>query len=283
MVGPIREGRPGGADEQETRVRIETPEPGVIALTLDGPARRNALGLTANRQLAAALERLREDDCRVVVLTGAAGFFSAGGDLRGSMRADGADGGAGAPAARLGIAHRTLRGLRELDKPVIAAVEGGAVGIGWSLTLAADLVIAAEDAYFLAPFVTLGLVPDGGLAWTLSRTVGERRAAELLMLGDRLPAPAAAGLGLVNRVVPTGTAREQALALARRLAQGSADALGLTKRLLASAAHTPDFGAFLETEWVTAALATYGADHEEGRAAFAERRAPDFTRRDHTV
>jgi 2-(1,2-epoxy-1,2-dihydrophenyl)acetyl-CoA isomerase len=161
---------------------------------------------------------------------------------------------------------------------VIAAVEGGAVGVAWSLALACDLTVAGADAYFLAPFTQRGLVPDGGSAWFLTRAIGPQRAAELLMLPDRLPAARAEALGLVNRVVPTGAALTEALELARRLVEGAPDALSLTKRLLAMAERTPSYRDFLDQEWATAALALHGPDVVEGRTAFIEGRAPNFNR-----
>jgi len=121
-------------------------------------------------------------------------------------------------------------------------------------------------------------VPDGGSAWFLTRAIGPQRAAELLMLPDRLPAARAEALGLVNRVVPTGTALAEALQLARRLVEGAPDALSLTKRLLAMAERTPSYRDFLDQEWATAALALHGPDVVEGRTAFIEGRAPNFNR-----
>jgi 2-(1,2-epoxy-1,2-dihydrophenyl)acetyl-CoA isomerase len=257
-----------------TTVEVTIAGPGVSVITLDGPHRRNALAHPTMLALDSAVARVFEDDSvRAVVLTGAGGFFSAGGDLK-SPRTQGR--GVGAPATRLGVIQHTLDMLHRRPKPVIAAVEGGAVGVGWSLVLSCDLVIAAADAYFLAPFTERGLVPDGGIAWFLVRALGRQRAARLLMLPERLPALHAAELGLVNEIVPNDAALDAAVALADRLAAGPPDALALTKRLLHAAEGTPSYRDFLDREWTAAALAMHGPDLAEGIAAFTERRPPDF-------
>lgn len=262
-------------DGDETGVLVEHPAPGVLQITLDGARRRNALGRSTTVRLERAIRQAYEETVRVVVLTGAGDSFCAGADLRTA-----AQGGLGVGGRARGLvdAHRWLDDLRRVPKPVVAAVEGGAVGFGWSLALACDLTVAGQEAYFLSPFVERGLVPDGGCAWFLAQAVGTRRAAELLLLSERVSAARAEQLGLVNRVVATGDALREALALAVRLTQGSPDALMLTKRLLTTAGDHPTYRTFLEHEWPHAALAMNGPDWEEGRAAFLERRAPDFTR-----
>jgi len=260
-----------------TRVVVEQPSDAITVITMDGPARRNALARSTMEDLGSAVRAAAEDArVRAVVVTGAGGFFSAGADLKAAGGPTGT--GVGAPAERLATIQDTLDRVHRMPKPVIAAVEGGAVGVAWSLALACDLTVAGADAYFLAPFTQRGLVPDGGSAWFLVRAVGPQRAAELLMLPGRLPAARAEALGLVNRVVPTGTALAEALELARRLVEGAPDALSLTKRLLAMAERTPSYRDFLDQEWATAALAMYGPDVVEGRTAFIEGRAPNFSR-----
>jgi enoyl-CoA hydratase/carnithine racemase len=205
----------------------------------------------------------------VVVLTGAHGFFCSGGDLKGGLRSAGPGVGANAHVLRgLGASFSTLR---RLPKPTIAAVEGAAVGVGWSLAMTCDLIVAAEDAFFLAPFVNLGTVPDGGLAWFLTHAVGEKRAASMLMLPEKLPATEAVHLGLVSRTVPTGTALSEAMSMAERLVGSPRDALTLTKRSLTAAAQTDSFEDFLNTEWMAAALAVNGPEFAEGVRAFRRR------------
>lgn len=259
----------------EPVVRLERPTEGVVVVTLDRPDQRNALGWQAWADLNEALTRVRDDDtARVLVLTGEGGCFSAGGDVKSSPERGQ---GVAAPAARLSEAHRAVTTLSRLPIPTIAAVEGFAVGVGWSLVLACDLVVAAEDAFFAAPFVQRGLIPDGGMALLLTRAVGRQHALALLMLGERVPAPEAASMRLVNRLTAPGEALDTALDLADRLRSGAPDALMLTKRMVRAA--DPDLDRFLDAEWLAVALALQGEEAAEGRSAFAEKRSPDFTRR----
>jgi len=164
-----------------------------------------------------------------------------------------------------------------LNLEVSTSTTSRRLGVGWNLALACDLIVATEDASFSAPVVQRGLVPDGGAAWFLMRALGRPRAAELLLLGDRLTARSAAGLGLVNRLTPAGAALTEAIELAGGLARGAPDALVLTKTLL-GAAMDSTFERYLETEWLSAAPDLLGPDAAEGRAAFVEKRPPDFRR-----
>ena len=248
-------------------------EDGIAVLTLDRPEVRNALDRTTWEALARAVEESDRDGVRAVVLTGGNRWFSAGGDV--SSMGQETDGGVAAPAARLRIAHRAVRALTRCRVPVVASVEGFAVGAAWGLVLACDLVVASREAFFAAPFASRALVADAGLAWSLSRHVGHQRAAELLLLGERLPATRAQELGLVTRLAEPGEAGEQALALARTLAAGPADAVQLTKSLLRRApASTLD--AFLDEEHVHVALNGHSPDVAEGRQAFLDKRPPRF-------
>ena len=212
--------------------------------------------------------------CRVVVLSGAGGSFCAGGDL-GSSPSHGV--GLGAPAARLALGQRVLRDLVRLPVPLVVAVEGPAVGIGWSLALASDVVVASREAVFGAPFVLRGLVPDGGAAWFLTRLLGRHRATRLLMTGERIGAPEAAELGLVTELTEPGDALAAAMRTATTLARGAPEALRLTKGLIRSAEDLA-LDRYLEVEWLSATLDITGPDPAEGRAAFLEKRDPDFSR-----
>ncbi|PND54374.1 enoyl-CoA hydratase [Mycobacterium sp. ENV421] len=270
-----RAGR-GGQDEQvsEPEVLLDRPRPAVAVLTLNRPGARNSLGWQTWHQLGAAIDEVAaDDDCRAVVLTGAGGTFCAGGDVKTSP-SRGA--GLGAPAARLLVGQRVLDTLLKLPKPVLAAVEGPAVGAGWSLALACDLVVAARDAVFAAPFVARGLVPDCGAAWFLTRALGRHRATALLLSGERLTAPQAAGAGLVSQLAEPGAALTVATDLAASLARGPAEALRLTKGMIRGALDVP-LERFLELEWLSATLDLTGPDAAEGRAAFVEKRDPDFS------
>jgi enoyl-CoA hydratase/carnithine racemase len=203
----------------------------VVVLSLNRPRQRNSLVWETWSAFEVALDDFAEaPDVAAIVLTGTGEFFSSGGDLK-TGPAHGV--GALAAAARVEHAQGVLRRLRSLPVPVIAAIEGGAVGLGWSLALACDMVVAAHDSFFSAPFVARGVVPDGGIAWFLSQRIGRHRATQLLLTGERLPAPVAHSLGLVNLTTEPGQALEGALALARDLAANDRRAVELTMRLLA--------------------------------------------------
>ena len=245
---------------------------GVLRITLNRPAARNALGWPELEQLDAALSQAAADDITAVVIAGEGSVFCAGADLK-SNPSRGS--GVGAPAARLRFAQRVMLGLDRLEKPCIAAVEGPAVGIGWAIVLACDLVFASDAVTFASPFLARGLVPDGGVVWWLTAQLGRRRAMSLMLSGEKLTARQALELGLVTEVVPAGEAAAVALRTAAGLSAGPPDATKLTKRLVRKAEELP-LSAFLDIEWLAAALNLTGPDPAEGRAAFAEKRAPVF-------
>jgi enoyl-CoA hydratase/carnithine racemase len=236
----------------------------VSVITLNRPAQRNALRYESWTELATSLDVSIADGARVVVITGAGGFFSAGGDLK-----TGPAHGTGplSPAGRVEHAQRVLEQLRALPVPTIAAVEGAAVGLGWSLTLSCDLVVASTDAFFSAPFVARAVVPDGGIAWRLTQQLGRQRAARLLLHGARLTAPDAERLGLVTDLVEPGSALEQAIHTARKLCEAEPGAVEMTKRLInsAEAAH---LAAFHPLELAMATVAQQRSAAAAGRGEF---------------
>jgi 2-(1,2-epoxy-1,2-dihydrophenyl)acetyl-CoA isomerase len=214
-------------------LRVERAD-GVVTLTLDRPERRNAIDVPTWQALAAELRAVaaRSDD-RVVVLTGAAGNFCAGGDLSGATNA-----GTGPESARRAMRESVgvaCLALHRLPQPSIAAVEGSAAGAGANLAFGCDLVVAAASARFAEVFIHRALSVDSGGSWLLPRLVGLHRAKELVFLGDWIGAEDARQAGLANRVVPDGAALDEALALARRLAQASPVALARSKRALGAA------------------------------------------------
>ena len=257
-------------------------EAGVLWLTLDRPEAGNAL-TPAQRDrlvglLASASERV---DVRAVVITATGRHFCTGADLRASL---------GGPARPEGVpdkvvgdvgrlistgAQRLVAAVLDCEKPVVAAVNGTAAGIGAHLALACDLVLAAEGARFIEVFVRRGLVPDGGGAWLLPRLVGLPRAKELMLLGDALDAAEAARIGLVTRVVPAESLAAEAAALAGRLAAGPTRALSATKALLNRSLDVDRATAFRE-EALVQELNMTTHDANEGVAAFVERRDPDY-------
>jgi 2-(1,2-epoxy-1,2-dihydrophenyl)acetyl-CoA isomerase len=246
---------------------------GVGTLTLSRPDTLNALNATMRRELLAAVKAAGRDEAvRCVVLTGEGRGFCSGADLRG---------GDGERQFRrvLGAEYNPLiTALRELPKPVVAAVNGVAAGAGVSIALACDLVYASEDARFIQAFVRIGLVPDSGSTRTLVRTLGRHRAAELMFFGEPMSAAEAATAGLVNRVFPATEFADGVREVARRLAAAPTAAIGLAKRSI-NEAEDADLAASLAYEAALQDVAGRTEDHAEGLAAFAEKRDPRFTGR----
>lgn len=217
-------------------ILVEQRGDGVVVLTLNRPQARNAVSFELWEALDDAIAGIeRGDPPRAVVITGAGQFFCAGGDLK-TPPARGV--GAVAPAARLELGQRVIDRLRKLPVPVIAAVEGGAYGMGWSLALACDMVIASAEARFCAPFLSLGLIPDGGFVWFLRRQLGVYRAAEVIFSERLMPADEALALGLVSKTVAAGQTVTAALEFAAAMAKGNRHSVELTKRLLLTAEST---------------------------------------------
>lgn len=215
---------------------------GIVRITLDRPEVKNALGEGTFRALADTIAEIgRSEDDRVVVIAGAGGVFSSGGEL--PPRRPGEPVPAPAPMAaglRLmqQVVGEAMLAVFRCPKPVIAAVDGAAVGAGFSLVLACDLVVATEGSRFAFPFVARGLGLDSGASWTLPRMVGLHKAKELALLGDWVTAQEAASLGIVNRVVPAAELDQSVTAWASRMAAQSPTALTLVKQSLNRSTHT---------------------------------------------
>lgn len=257
------------------RLTIELAD-GVATLVLDDPATLNALGLPLAGALHEAVRAIGSGEiaCRAAVLTGAGRAFCSGADLSAAPAGSG-DGPPDMGAALQDVYNPLMTALRDLPVPLVTAVNGAAAGIGCSLALMGDLIVAAEGAYFLQAFRNLGLVPDGGATWMLPRAIGRARAMEMTLLGERLPAQTALAWGLVNRVTPAAGLAAAAADYARRLADGPAS-LGLTRRLLWSG-ETAGWEAQLQAERDAQAEAGRTADFAEGVLAFHEKRPPRFT------
>ncbi|MGH3949853.1 MAG: enoyl-CoA hydratase/isomerase family protein [Pseudonocardiaceae bacterium] len=242
----------------------------IWTLTLNRPHRRNALDLDDRRILLDALASAEaEPGCRALVLTGAEGVFCAGGDIR-TMSQDRT-----VARTRLAVVADLARALVGSTKAVIAAVEGGAFGLGLSLAAASDYVVAAEDARFVASFGKLGLVADTGLFWSLSQRVGPGKAKELLLFATELPAAEAQRLGIVNEVAPPGEVMDRACERARCLAAAAPGMVAGTKQVFAQEKQDLESLLAAETEVQLELLA--GNDFAEGRRAFLARRRPVFT------
>jgi 2-(1,2-epoxy-1,2-dihydrophenyl)acetyl-CoA isomerase len=250
---------------------------GVATIELNRPETLNAWNAQFGADVMTALERCRDEEAvRAVLITGAGRGFSSGADLRelgGAASAEERPDGVYRQLTE--VYHPIMVGIRELPKPVVAAVNGPAVGIGCSLALCSDLIIAAESAYFLLAFVNIGLVPDGGSSLWLPTRIGMTRAMELCMLGERLPAAKALDWGLINRVVPDESLREEARTLAGRLAAGPTRSYAGTKRQLNNWLYTR-MGEQLELEAQIQREMAGSEDSVEGAIAFVEKRPARF-------
>ncbi|MFB7180959.1 enoyl-CoA hydratase/isomerase family protein [Streptomyces sp. NPDC056257] len=260
------------APEDEVLHRTES---NVSWITLNRPEAMNAVTWDQRERVIALLAEASADPAvRAVVLTATGKGFCAGADLRGGAAAGERVAGDVARMIRLG-AQRLITAVLDCEKPVLAAVNGTAAGIGAHLALACDLVIAAEPARFIEVFVRRGLVPDGGGAYLLPRLVGPQKAKELMFFGDALPAADAERLGLVNKVVPAEELEATARAWAERLAQGPTRALALTKQLV-NASLDGDRATALAAEATAQEINMTTADANEGVASFVERRTPKY-------
>jgi 2-(1,2-epoxy-1,2-dihydrophenyl)acetyl-CoA isomerase len=253
---------------------------GAATVELNRPEALNAWNAQLGADLLSALRQAAEDDgVRAVVLTGAGRAFSSGADLKDIS------GGDTTPDGRPDVYktlteryHPIMQAIREMPKPVIASVNGPAVGIGCSLALCCDLIVAAESAYFLLAFVNIGLVPDGGSSLFVPTRVGMARATELAMLGERLPASQALEWGLINRVVADERLDDETAALAARLAAGPTRSFAGTKRQLNNwlYARMPEQ---LELEAQIQQEMAASDDFLEGAIAFVEKRRARFAGR----
>lgn len=251
----------------------------VVTLTMNRPDSLNALGADGDgREFADACEAINEDiDLRCVVLTGAGKAFSAGGDVK-AMRERSGNFAGGAVDLRnqyRSNIHRIARALHGLDVPLIAAVNGAAIGLGCDISCFADIRVASDRARFGVTFLKLGLIPGDGGSWLLPRVIGQSRAAELFFTGDLIDAATAAEWGLVSRVVPADALMDEAMALARRIAAMPPHALRLTKRLMRQG-QSIGYDAALDLAASTQPLLHMTEDHMEGLDALLEKRDADF-------
>jgi 2-(1,2-epoxy-1,2-dihydrophenyl)acetyl-CoA isomerase len=252
-------------------------ENGVAEITLNRPERLNAWTSQFGDELRdAILTDAAAPEVRAVLITGAGRGFSSGADLKEMLEQRGEGGDVPDVGQMLRERyHPIIKGIRELPKPVVAAVNGPAVGIGCSLALACDLIWAAESAVFGLAFVNIGLVPDGGSTFLVPVAAGKARALEMALLGDPIPAAKALDWGLVNRVVPDGKLMDEARELAGKLAQGPTRSYAQSKRALNNSFlkimdEQLDLEADIQAEMVTS------ADFIEGVTAFVQKREPRF-------
>jgi 2-(1,2-epoxy-1,2-dihydrophenyl)acetyl-CoA isomerase len=251
---------------------------GVATVELNRPEVLNAWNAQFGADLLAALQNVATDEAvRAVLITGAGRAFSSGADLKDVSGGDrAADGAADVYRMLTERYHPIMYAIREMPKPVVAAVNGAAAGIGCSLALCCDLILAAESAYFLLAFVNIGLVPDGGSSLFVPTRTGMARATEMAMLGERVPAPQALQWGLINRVVADAALREEAAALAGRLAAGPTRSYAGTKRLVNSWMFAR-MDEQLELEARMQQEMSGSQDFVEGATAFVEKRPARFS------
>ncbi|MFD8547640.1 enoyl-CoA hydratase/isomerase family protein [Streptomyces sp. NPDC059649] len=279
---------------------LHTTDNGVSWITLNRPDALNAVTWDQRERIIRRLADASADpDVRAVVITATGKGFCAGADLRGGPHSDERPTGeraagdqaaderaTGEPTAGERVsgdvarmirrgAQRFIAAVLDCEKPVIAAVNGTAAGLGAHLAFACDLVLAAESARFIEVFARRGLVPDGGGAYLLPRLIGPQRAKELMFFGDAVPAAEAERLGLVNRVVPDGELAKTAREWAERLTAGPTRALALTKQLV-NASFETDRAAAFAAEAAAQEITMSTADAQEGVAAFVARRSPTY-------
>lgn len=250
-------------------------EGAVAVITLNDPATLNAADPAMVLELADAVKRA-EGEARALVLTGEGRGFSSGAKLGGDRPPMADDGKIDLGKALQEAYNPFMSQLRDLSIPLVTAVNGAAAGVGCSIALMGDMIIAGESAYFLQAFRRIGLVPDGGATYQLPRMIGRARAMEMMLLGEKLPAAKALEWGLINRVVPDAELAPAALKLATELADGPTKTLGMIRKLAWQS---------LDNEWEAQLMAERSAqrdvgrytDFAEGVAAFIQKRPAKFT------
>jgi 2-(1,2-epoxy-1,2-dihydrophenyl)acetyl-CoA isomerase len=246
----------------------------VAVITLNRPEKMNALTPEMREALGTHFDTAaRDPQVRAVLLTAAGKAFCASGDV--SRMGD------FSPASGrelLKLAQRMVRNLANIEKPVVAGVRGAVAGIGWSLALACDVVVASETARFSQVFRHVGVVPDGGAIYFLTQHLGIQRAKELVYSGRRVDAVEAQSMGLVSKVVPDAELDAAAFEYARELAAGPTFALGIAKKMF-KLMYQPDLETLLDAESWAQGLALLTEDHKEGVKAFFEKRKPAFSGR----
>jgi enoyl-CoA hydratase len=243
---------------------------GALWLTMNRPEVLNAMSAEMSDDIAAEIEQaVARDDVRVVVLTGVGDAFSTGADISGENAHERFD------VRALDMANRIIRAMVNLDKPVVAAVNGVAAGVGCSAALAADIVVAKESATFLLAFARIGLMPDGGTTATVAASIGRARAMRMGLLAEPLTATEAHAAGLVTHIAAAEDYDDLVATIVRRLASGPPLAYAATKKAI-NAATLGQLEDALERERVGQTVLLRTTDVAEGMRAFSERRRPEF-------
>ena len=248
-----------------------TIQNGLATITLNRPERLNALNNGLKSELLVAVRSVgaKDSGARCLLITGSGRGFCAGADLAEGARID-------PGASLLDTYHPLLQELAGLEMPIVSAVNGVAAGAGMSLAISADIVIAAQSAYFLQAFVNIGLVPDAGSTYILPRLIGNARARAMMMLGEKVSADTALEWGMIYRVVADDTLAATATDLAQKLANGPTKALASIRKLMTSSAGN-GFSEQLQAEAIAQRAAGQTADSVEGVTAFLEKRPTNFS------
>lgn len=256
--------------KQDNHLLVNVKE-GMMHVTLNRPDSLNAFSPSMITGLKEAIEEAKQDKAiRVVVLSGSGRSFSAGGDVKTMGTAEGID-----AYNHIGELNELIIAMRDLEKPIIAAVHGFAAGAGFNLALASDLILAAEGSNFVMSFSQVGLVSDGGGSYFLPRLIGPHLAKELLFTAEPITAEKAYKLGIVNHVYPLDTFEESVFAFASKIANGPTQAYGFIKKIT-NQSFTSSLDEILEQERITQATLVTTEDHREGVRAFKEKRKPQF-------
>lgn len=252
------------------RIIIDRPEPAIVTITIDRSDKKNSLTHAMYTVLTKGLNDAAKDQAvRVAVITGKDGCFTAGNDLADFLK--------NPPQDHNSPVFRFLQTIATFPKPLIAAVDGVAVGVGTTLLFHCDLVYATENARFQLPFVSLGLTPEAAISFLLPRLAGHQRAAEMLLAAEPFDADAAYAMGLINQVVPVDQLMETALAKARKIAALPSVSIQQTKRLMKERLHPVVMETLInEAEIFVKQLKSPEA--KEAFSAFLEKRKPDFSK-----
>jgi 2-(1,2-epoxy-1,2-dihydrophenyl)acetyl-CoA isomerase len=246
-------------------------EGGVKRITFNNPARRNSVDFETMRRLTETIKESFEDETRVIIITGAGDSFCAGADLQAGL-----SGARDVTTDLREVINPGVLAMRSLPKPIVARVHGHAAGIGCNYALAADIIVASDQAFFSQAFIKIGLMPDGGGTYFLPRLVGYNKAFELMALGDQIPAGQAFEMGMINRVVHVSELDATVDTIAERLASAPAIALAKIKAGLANGLQS-DLASALEFEAAGQGECFRSADFREGVAAFLQKRKAVFT------
>lgn len=250
-------------------------ENGLARIHVNRPEKLNALSKEMRMELAARVEDIaRDPEARALLFTAEGTSFCAGADLE----QFGAEGPASARQRMQQGGHRLIKAFNDIEKPVVVAVRGHVIGLGWALALACDVVIASRTAQFSLPFRRTGLVADAGVLWFLTREIGTLRAKDLVYSARRVPADEALSLGLVSELVEDDALESRALERATDLAEGPTFSLGLMRKLFALS-RGPTLAEYLEVESLMSPQLRHTEDFHEGVKAFKEKRKPQFTGR----